>query len=266
MSINSSSYSSTPQQQTDTLATTFHRALINLSRPRRASAPGKPLSDPPEIPCDTSSPCNEATPELHATNIRLGIYAPTVPAAHAVAASAGPTANFQKVSGSCSDWIGRHLPMTCNTFYIHDFVQFRIQTFSSLGPQIRAFYEKGHSIEESARLVGVAFSTARNYLLRQRVPLRPAHAVSFVDQERRSFKSSAPPPFGFCYLDGQLVRDVREHPVLQMIISQRQLGRTPTEIANFLNSRGLRTRSDKQWTQAHLYKIIRRLRSERKQH
>ena len=48
--------------------------------------------------------------ELHAMKIRLGIYAPTVPAAHAAVVGAGravASAASRKVSGSCSDWIGR---------------------------------------------------------------------------------------------------------------------------------------------------------------
>ncbi|MFN8792166.1 MAG: recombinase family protein [Bdellovibrionales bacterium] len=42
--------------------------------------------------------------ELHPTKIRLGVYVPTVPAAHAAAASAGP--KFQNVAGSCNERIG----------------------------------------------------------------------------------------------------------------------------------------------------------------
>ena len=158
-----------------------------------------------------------------------------------------------------------HPPITCNTFYLHDFIQFTPQIFFPLGPKIRTFYESGHSIEDAAQLSGVAFSTARNYLVRLRVPLRSAHAVSFLGRQRQSFKSSASPPYGFCYLDGRLEKDAREHHVLQTIISQRQLGRTPTEIARFLNSKILRTRGGKPWTQAHLFKILQRLQSRNRQ-
>lgn len=47
--------------------------------------------------------------------------------------------------------------------------------------------------------------------------LRPNKSVSFIGNQRQTFKSGAPPPYGYCYLDGALQKDAREYPVLQII-------------------------------------------------
>ncbi|OYZ24222.1 MAG: hypothetical protein B7Y39_02010 [Bdellovibrio sp. 28-41-41] len=90
---------------------------------------------------------------------------------------------------------------------------------------------------------------------------RVSKSVSFSINQRQTFKNSAPPPYGFCYLDGQLQKDPREYPTLQIIEKQRQLGRTPTEIAKFLSDKGFKTRHGVSWRQAHVFNIVQRLKN-----
>ena len=56
--------------------------------------------------------------------------------------------------------------------------------------------------------------------MNQMVPLRSKKSVSFLGNQRQTFKNSAPPPFGYCYLEGRLQKDSREFPVLQIIEKQ----------------------------------------------
>jgi len=91
------------------------------------------------------------------------------------------------------------------------------------------------------------------------VTLREQNAVSSTEVLRRKFKSSAPPPYGYCYLNGRLERDPREFPTLQIIDQQRRLGRSPTAIAHYLNDRKFKSRTGKNWKQPTIYYIVQRL-------
>lgn len=145
---------------------------------------------------------------------------------------------------------------------MHDFIEISIHLISQENHNLKALYEQGHSVNDIADLLGLAYSTVRDRLERQQVTLRPGKSVSFLNNQRQTFKNSAPPPFGFCYLEGQLQKDPREYPVLQIIEKQRQQGRSPTEIARFLSDKGFKTRHGKSWLQAHVFKIIQRLKTQ----
>lgn len=93
------------------------------------------------------------------------------------------------------------------------------------------------------------------------VTLRPNKSVSFLGNKRQTFKSGAPPPYGYCYLEGRLQKDPREYPILQMIEKQRQFGRTPTDTARLLQGNGYKTRHGKDWTQAHVFNIVQKLKN-----
>ena len=130
---------------------------------------------------------------------------------------------------------------------------------------MKALYDQGHSIEDVARLLGLSFSTVRRQLVKLRVTFRPNKSVSFIRNQRQTFKSGAPAPYGYCYLDGSLQKDAREYPVLQIIEKQRQIGRTPTEIARYLHNRKFKTRHGKVWNQALVFNVLQRLKVLEKQ-
>lgn len=156
---------------------------------------------------------------------------------------------------------GRHLPITCNAIQLHDFIEIKVHLISNENNEFKALYEQGHSIREISNLLGFPFATIQRHLVRMGVTLRPNKPVSFLGKQSHTFKSAAPPIYGFCYLEGRLQKDPREYPILQTIEKQRQLGRTPTEIARHLNSKGFKTRHGKLWTQAHVFNIVQKLKN-----
>jgi len=144
---------------------------------------------------------------------------------------------------------------------VHDFIEITIHLITQENHDLKGFYEQGHSINEIADRLRLSYSTVRDQLARQGVTLRTNKSVSFSKDQRQTFKNSAPPPYGFCYLEGQLQKDPREYPILQIIEKQRQQGRSPTEISRFLSGKGFKTRHGKSWLQAHVFNIVQRLKT-----
>lgn len=144
---------------------------------------------------------------------------------------------------------------------VHDIIEFSISDFSEELMLFRRLYEGGHSLRDISKITGVPASTIQKRLKTGGVTFRTNRSVRSTIVQRQKFKSSTPPPYGYCYLNGSLAKDAHEFPTLQMIAAQLTLGRTPTEIARFLNNRKLRTRTGKVWQQAHVYKIVQRLKS-----
>lgn len=111
-------------------------------------------------------------------------------------------------------------------------------------------------------MTGYPFTTIRDLLVKNGVPLRINKSVSSVGNLRRSFKNSAPPPYGYCYLEGALAKDPREYPILQTIDQLRLRGETPTAIAKYLNLQKIKTRKGHLWKQPTVFYIIQRLKAE----
>lgn len=151
---------------------------------------------------------------------------------------------------------------TCNHGQPHDFIEITFDELSEIGPRLKPLYDKGHSLKELSAMTGIPYSTIRSHLVAVGVTLRTNRSVSSNKILRQGFKNSAPPPFGYCYLDGRLEKDPREYPTFQIIREQWRRGQNPTSIARYLNDRKIKTRTGKAWQQPTVFYIIQRLKSE----
>lgn len=157
---------------------------------------------------------------------------------------------------------GSPSPLTCNLSQIHDFIEFAVDEFSALAASFRRLYQQGYSIREISKITGRSFSTIQSQLKKDGVTLRINKAVKILHPLRQQFKSSSPPPYGYCYMNGRIEKDPREFQILTIIKEQWQLGNTPTQIAKYLCSRKLKTRKGVAWGQAHVFNIVQRLKEE----
>ncbi|RYZ77623.1 MAG: hypothetical protein EOP05_01165 [Proteobacteria bacterium] len=107
---------------------------------------------------------------------------------------------------------GSHPAATCNSDQVHDFIEFSTNEFNESLPCLNALYNGGRSLKEIAALSGFPFSTIRQKLELEGVTFRASKAVSANVLLRQSFKHNSPPPFGFYYLEGRLVKDAKEYP------------------------------------------------------
>lgn len=65
-------------------------------------------------------------------------------------------------------------------------------------------------------------------------------------------------PYGYAYLDGQLVRDPKEYKIVQEIYRQWDKGLSFRAISRFLNGRNYFTRRGSSWKHELIKKIIER--------
>jgi hypothetical protein len=65
-------------------------------------------------------------------------------------------------------------------------------------------------------------------------------------------------PYGFSWLEGQLVKEPREYKVVLKVIALWKAGKGYTAIARTLNDQRLLTRNGKKWFQSSVGAIIKR--------
>lgn len=76
-------------------------------------------------------------------------------------------------------------------------------------------------------------------------------------------KTKAPPPFGFCYFQGKLVRNPIEYDALLKIHRQWKLGMNANEITRYLNGKKIKPRKAKEWHNKAVKKIVARFESKK---
>lgn len=145
---------------------------------------------------------------------------------------------------------------------MHDFLTFERKDFGYQFSLFAPLYEKGLSIASISDQTGYALSTIHNCLKKGKMTLRSSTKGNLKDKKRQHFKKFGPPPYGYCYLDGQLTKDPREYSVLQIIRQQWTLKKSLVDIADYLNSKKIKTRSQKIWRPPIILKIIKRLEEE----
>ena len=155
--------------------------------------------------------------------------------------------------------VSRPLPSTCNFLQQHDFTKYSESSIENIFSQTAPLYLKGHSLKEISAMTSLPYSSIRDQLVKGGMSLRINKSVSSTEILCQSFKNSAPPPYGYCYLDGAIVKDPKEYPILQMIEQLCRRGKTPTAIANYLNVKKIKTRKGKIWKQPTVFYIIERL-------
>lgn len=84
-------------------------------------------------------------------------------------------------------------------------------------------------------------------------------AVPFDLWRKGRGKGSSRPPYGFCYFDGEIIKDPKEYPTLQLIHSLWKQGMDISSIMLKLADRGSLSRMNKPWSYNVIKSIIGRL-------
>lgn len=108
-------------------------------------------------------------------------------------------------------------------------------------------YEKGHSIAETAAMVGVPASSLFDAMKEKNIPTRPVWKA-----QRKN------PAYGYAWFSGEIVMNPVEYKNVLLILELSKMRKRPHQIANYLNVQGVRPRRGKKWFARTVTDIIRR--------
>ena len=120
-------------------------------------------------------------------------------------------------------------------------------------------YKKGLSITDIHKRTGIPRSSIYASLRANKNVLRPQKAVPFDRWRKRHGKTNSHPPYGWCFSEDELVKDIREYPVVQLVESLWKQGRSIGEIVRYLNSKGYRSRRGRDFGYGVIKGIVKRL-------
>ena len=144
-----------------------------------------------------------------------------------------------------------------------DFKEFIAKVFSGISPEVKEKYELGWSLRDIAKESGVSKNGIRSTLLRAGITLRESVAQSTNKRDSSTGKSGAKPYFGFCYFEGQIIKDPREFPTLKLIYRRFEQDRTIHEITTELNREKITSRTGKKWSWAAVQNIVQRFKDKK---
>lgn len=144
--------------------------------------------------------------------------------------------------------------------YPVDFKQHFFETRNRISSEdskiIAEKYKNGCSLRDLAKLYGYSKSKIRTILKRQGLKPRIGNTQATHKRPLASGKQGALPYYGFCYFEGQIVKDPREFPILQIIHRQWSQGKSIHQINLELNRANVVSRKGKGWSWAAIQNIV----------
>lgn len=129
----------------------------------------------------------------------------------------------------------------------HEIIEFRHIAYRGITKKAVEFYEKGHSIAESAAMAGMPASTLFDEMKSNNIP-------------RRSWRKAVRPNalYGYAWLSGELVMNPIEYKTVKLILDLSKSGKRPHQIAQYLNEKKVKPRRGGKWFARTITDIIRR--------
>jgi hypothetical protein len=143
----------------------------------------------------------------------------------------------------------------------HDFIEFPFIVKGNIFAETKPLYTKGFSLREIELRTGIPKTVVRRELIRGGVSLRPTRMELKAEGWRKAGKSNVKPPFGFCYLEGRIVRNPKEYPVLHMIHQRWKAGLPANSIATWLNGKKVPSPMGKKWSWNSVVNVINRFKN-----
>lgn len=153
------------------------------------------------------------------------------------------------INGGPSHWINEH-----NNH--HDFIELSPRTQSRIYEKCAPLYEKGLSIRDIEERTGIPKSTVREALTKSGMSLRNSLNGNARHIDRLHTKRSGHTPYGYAYLDGQLLIDPKEQIIVRKILKLHQSGMSGNAIAFELNRQKIPSRTGKTWRPCVARRII----------
>lgn len=159
----------------------------------------------------------------------------------------------------CRKKIGCPISHISNLYQIVEFIQYFDRRSPRIIDIIGPLHLKGLSISEIQNQTDIPRSTIHGVLKKNRHILNPPKKVPFERWRRGNPGTRRQPPYGFGWLDGELIKDPKEYGVVQLIQRLGKEGRAVGEIVRYLNDKGYRSRLKRDWGYGVVKGILKRL-------
>jgi len=148
-------------------------------------------------------------------------------------------------------------------FYQHDFIELSPRTPSRIYAKCAPLYENGLSIRDIEERTGIPKTTVREALKKKGMSLRNPQGGNATKIDNTKNKRGGHTPYGYAYLDGQLLVDPKEQIIVRKILKLHQSGLSGNAIARELNNQKIPSRNGKLWSPPVVREIIKRSTSNR---
>lgn len=140
--------------------------------------------------------------------------------------------------------------------HYHDFIELSPRTQPRIYEKCALLYEKGLSIQDIEERTRIPKTTVRETLVKNGMPLRNPFNGNAHYIDRQHTKHGGSTPYGYAYLDGQLLIDPKEQIIVRKILKLHQSGISSNAIAKELNSQKIPSRPGKTWLPCAVRRII----------
>ncbi len=140
----------------------------------------------------------------------------------------------------------------------HDFIHISPKTKARIYKICGPLYQKGLSLRDIETRTGIPKTTIHESLQENGMALRNSAMTNQLKNNNQKFKCGGQAPYGFTYLDGQLVIDPKEHLICRKIFQLQQSGKSNQHIADELNHQNIPTRLKGTWQKSVINSIIKR--------
>ena len=138
-----------------------------------------------------------------------------------------------------------------------------IKVFSIWKPSIyelaAPLYQKGLSITEITNETGLKRTAIWEALRNKRDELPPKALVPYERWRKGHKRTGAKPPYGFCFLQGEVVHHPSEYPTLLLIHILWTKGSDIMSILAALSSKRLKSRTGRDWSYGVIKAIVKRI-------
>ena len=157
--------------------------------------------------------------------------------------------------------IGCPRRLISNNCSAHDIIEFFQKSEPRIIDIIAPLHTEGLSIADIERQTGLKRTSIWKALKAHEQSLSPKKSVPCARWRKGHKRTGARPPYGFCFLQGELVRDPKEYPTLLLVNNLWTRGSDIMSILSTLSDRGLKSRTGKEWTYGVIKSIVQRMES-----
>lgn len=140
--------------------------------------------------------------------------------------------------------------ITSEPRYPHNFIELTYPGRGRISEKAIELYEKGHSVAETASMVGMPSTSLFDAMKELSIRIRPAWKTRRTN-----------PSYGYAWLSGEIVMNPVEYKKVLLILELSKIGKRPHQIARYLDEKGIKPRRGKKWYARTITDIVSREKS-----